>query len=156
MSCLFSILCLCKMLGFIMAPSDRQLSTTCKKPPKHNKKQGAPNPGVQQFIQPNFRVISPSLSLLVPSDHLNSALGWCKWEEQGEQESRKLAAQKKENERPSNTSRVFLGGWFRLGWLCFLSPCCSCCCSQPSAWLWPEGWNDGLDEMMAWVSFQSN
>lgn len=57
MSCLFSILCLCKMLGFIMAPSDRQLRTTCKKPPKHNRKQKPPNPGVQLPIQPNFRVI---------------------------------------------------------------------------------------------------
>lgn len=54
-----------------------------KNPPKHNKKQRSSDPGVQPSIEPNFRGISPPLSLLVPSDQLNTTLGWWKWGEQG-------------------------------------------------------------------------
>lgn len=119
MSCLFSILCLCKMLGFIMAQSDRQLRTTCKKTLKHSKKQRSPNLGVQPSIQPNFRVVGPPPSSLVPWGHLNSGptLGWSKRgeEKEGLAGKRVTCCCKRTRERISKPPRAVSGELVQIG-----------------------------------------
>lgn len=82
MSCLFSILCLCKMLSFIMALSDRQLRRTLKKKQKKTKiTPKSKDPSAWDFSHPHgqtseWLVFLPSLSVLT----LRSwGLFWTSW-----------------------------------------------------------------------------